>query len=253
MKTIQKHKRLLFLFLAVSILLSACGGKKEVAPVFNPDASFKQAAEKAKEGYYEEARKILEEVKAQDASGKYSPLAQIRIGDMYFEEGSYEEAAAEYERFLDIHSYHRYAYYAQYQLAMCYYRRIDTIDVSYGWARQALTEFEKLQTTYPRNPYMNVTESRIKECRNILAGFEFYVGEFYFKKESFNAAVLRFNQVLQKYPDSKKESDALYYLALSYKNLGDKDKAIEALNMLLDKHPTTRQADAAKKLMTTLK
>ena len=253
MKIIHKQKRLLFLFFAVSILFSACGGGKEVAPPFNPEASFKQAAEKAKEGYYEEARKILEEVKTQDASGKYSPLAQIRIGDMYFEEGSYEEAVAEYSRFLNVHPYHRYAYYSQYQLAMSYYRRVDTIDVSYGWAHQALAEFEKLQTTYPRNPYMNVTETRIKECRNILAEFEFYVGEFYFKKESFNAAAQRFTQVIQKYPDSKKEIDALYYLGVSYKNIDIKDKAIDALEMLIEKYPTTRRADEAKKLMATFK
>ncbi|MBI4838206.1 MAG: tetratricopeptide repeat protein [Nitrospirae bacterium] len=87
----------------------------------------------------------------------------------------------------------------------------------------------------------------------MLAEFEFYVGEFYFNKASFNAAAQRFTQVIQKYPDSKKEIDALYYLGLSYKNIDNKDKAIDALEMLLEKYPTTRQADEAKKLMATFK
>ncbi len=242
----------IFLLFVILLISSACSSKKAAvkpAPAFDGEAAFKQVNEKIKGRYYEEAREALEKIKAQDTSGKYAALAQIRIGDTYFEEGLYEEAIGEYERFLKMHPYHKYAYYAQYQLAMSYFRMIKTPDVSYGFAKKALNEFEKLQMLYPRNPYMDVTEGRIKACKNILAEHEFYVGRFYFKKGSYGAAKERFNNLLQSYPNSKKEIDALYYLGLSYANLGNKDKARETLMTLIEKYPSARESVEARKLI----
>jgi len=55
--------------------------------------------------------------------------------------------------------------------------------------------------------------------------------------------------MLRKYPDSKDESDALYFLGLSYKNMGDKEKAIVALNALIYKFPATKLSAEAKGLI----
>jgi len=165
------------------------------------------------------------------------------------EDGWYDEAIVEYESFLDIHPYHKYAPYAQYKIAMSYFNRIRTVDVSYSWARKALNEFRKLQERYPRNPYMDSIDSRMRTCNRYLAEYEFYVGNFYFKKESYQAAAQRFDGMLREYPDSKKESEALYYLGLSYKNMGDKEKAIVSLSALIDKFPATRLSAEAKGLI----
>lgn len=246
------YKKIFLLFI-ILLLGSACSSKKTaVKPAaFEAEAAFREVNEKIKGRYYKEAREALENIKTQDTSGRYAALAQIRIGDTYFEEGLYEEAAAEYERFLKIHPYHKYAYYAQYQLAMSYFRMIKTADVSYGFARRALKEFENLQMLYPRNPYMDVIEGRIRVCKNILAEYEFYVGQFYFKKGSYNAAKERFNQLLQNYPGSKKEIDTFYYLGLSYAHLGNRDKAREVLIALIEKYPAAKQSGEARKLIAS--
>ena len=60
---------------------------------------------------------------------------------------------------------------------------------------------------------------------------------FYFKKGSYEAAANRFNGILAKYPGSKHESDTLYYLGLSYENMGQRDKAVDTLTTLIDKFP----------------
>ena len=201
---------------------------------------------------YEEAREILENIRVKDASRKYATLAKLRIADTFFEDKSYEEAAVEYESFLDVHNRHRYASYAQFKLAMCYFKRIKAVDVSYSWAKRALDEFKKLQQNYPRNPYLDITDERIKVCNRILAGFELYVGRFYFKKGSFNAAVLRFNNILQIYPGSAIEPDALYYIGISYKNLGQQVKAETALNSLIEKYPSMKISSKAKEVLASI-
>jgi outer membrane protein assembly factor BamD len=253
MQTIKKLKlaiKYLFPCIVLFLVFSCKTALKE--PSFEPEASLEKANELIKTGYYEDAREILEEIKAKDASQKYATIAKLRIADSYLDDELYEEAAVEYESFLNIHPYHKYSPYAQYKLAVTYFRRIKTVDVSSSWAQKALEEFEKLQRKYPRNPYMDITDSRIQACKRILAEYQFYVGKFYFKKGSYKAASGRFNDLLETYPDSKKEPEALFFLGLSYKNMGEEGKAKSALSLLIEKFPTIKLSNEAREHISHL-
>jgi outer membrane protein assembly factor BamD len=248
--------RQLIVYIFVMLLFCGCALKKAALKepsLYDAGARFEDVNEKIGKRDYEKAREILEDIKARDASKEYYALAQIRIGDTYFEEGEYEEAISVYEAFLELHTYHKYAPYAQYQIAMSYYKRISGADTSYSLAKLALAQFEKLQKQYPRNPYMEITEKRIKVCKDTLAEYELYVGKFYMKKGSYTAAAERFNALLQLYPDSSAESEALYNLGIAYKQMGDKEKAIDALTRLNEKFPTLKLAQQARELLVSLK
>jgi len=240
-----------FLFLLLILIVSCSKGKKDTS-FFDPAEMLKEADELISKEQYEKAREILEDIRVRDTSRKFATIARLRIADTFFEDESYEEAAVEYESFLSVDPLHRYASYAQFKLAMCYFKRIKSVDVSYSWAKRALDEFEKLQYNYPRNPYLDIAEERIKVCKRILAEFELYVGRFYFNKGSFNAAVLRFNNILGTYPGSAHEPDALYYIGMSYKNLGQQDKAEEALKSLIEKYPAMDISGKAKEVLASI-
>lgn len=246
--------RKIFILFILLLLLPACSSKKDTVKKtspFDPVAAFQEANEKIKKRRFQEAREILGTVQRKDISGEYAKVAQVRIGDTYFKEELYEEAAVEYEHFLRVHSYHKYAVYAQYQLAMTFFKRIGTVDVSYETAQRALNEFEKLLRRYPRNPYISIVENRIRACKNILAEYEYYVGEFYFKKGSFRAAAGRFSGLLQAYPESNIVPETLYYLGISYQNLGERDNALEALSRLIEKYPTTSLSKDAEEIIAS--
>ena len=165
----------LFLFTGCTFFREAIKEKP-----YDVEESFEEANNLLKDGFTEKARELFETILAKDSSRKYSTLARVRIGDTFFEDEYYDEAIAEYESFLNIHPYHKYAPYAQYKVAMSYFNRVKTVDVSYSWARKALDEFRKLQERYPRNPYMDSIDSRMRTCNRYLADYEFYVGNFYF-------------------------------------------------------------------------
>jgi outer membrane protein assembly factor BamD len=248
-KLISFLKRILLNF---TILLFVFGCASNTAAVkesqpFKPEESLKKANDLIERGSYEEAREILENVKAKDASQQYAALAKLRIADTYFENESYEEAASGYKTFLETDPYNKYASYAQYKLAMSFFKQVRTIDISYSTVQKALEEFERLQRNYPRNPYMDVTENRIKACQHMLAEYEFYVGSFYFKKGSYEAAAQRFNNLLNHYPGVMKEPEALYYLGLSYENMGQTGQAIKTFKILTDKFPSLELSKEAKK------
>jgi len=243
----------IILFLAVSVFVIACAGKEVREAALEPAVAFQKAEDLMGHGNYEEARKVLEGIRSVDASQQYSTLARLRIADTYFDEELFEEAVMEYESFLDTYPAGKYASYAQYKLAMSFFRQIKTADISYSVAQRALREFEKLRKNYPRNPYMEVTDERIKACQRLLAEYEFYVGSFYFKKGSYEAAARRFDGLLKNYPDSVQEAETLYYLGLSYKNLGKKEQAIDTLSALIGKFPSIKFSIDAKGVIASLK
>jgi outer membrane protein assembly factor BamD len=250
----RQAKHFFFFFLILSIC--SCSGKPAaVKPgeTFEPEKAFEKANELLEKKDYEEARTAFLEIKNRDTSRKFAPLAQLKIADSYVKEEEFEPAIAEYRRFLEAYPDHKYAAYAQYQIASVYFDQIEGPERGYSGAAKALEEFEKLKKLYPRNPYREVIDIKIQKCRNVIANYNFLVGEFYYKKGSFNAAVNRFAGILKTYPDYQREPEVLFYIGMSYKNLGQKDKASEYFNRLVEKYPNNKISAGAKKELAKIK
>ncbi len=240
----------LLLFFSVS-----CFGKSALKQpeTFDPEKAFTKANEQLDGKDYEAARAAFLEVKNRDFSRKFAPLAQLKIADSYMKEDEPELAIGEYQKFLDAYPDNQFASYAQYQIAMVYFNQIEGPERGYSGAAKALEEFEKLKKRYPRNPYKEEIELKIQKSRNIIAEYEYLVGEFYYKKGSYNAALGRFEELLKKYPDYKGEASVLFLTGMSCGNLKQKDKALEYLTRLIEKYPNDLSAKEAKKELAKIK
>lgn len=75
---------------------------------------------------------------------------------------------------------------------------------------------------------------------------QFWIGDIYFKKRQYEAAILAYEDVVKKYPDSSKVPDALLKQGLAFQELGDKIDAKIILENLIKKYPNTDQAKTAK-------
>lgn len=240
----------LSMVVAVMMFLQGCGGagkgvKGEEA--FAPEKQLAKADKLVDDKEFDAARKVLLEVKNRDTSKKYAPLAQLKIADSYIKEKEVDPGIEEYRKFLELYPDNQYASYAQYQIAMAYFSQIESPDRGSGAAHKALKEFLKLKELYPRNPYREVLDLRIEKCRTIIADGELLVGEYYYKKESYSAAVNRLEGLLKQYPDYKRADEALLLLGRSYKALKMNDKAQEVFKQLVAKYPSSRSAQEAKK------
>ena len=248
------------IFIKLSLVFSllfifSCSGKVNVKPSgeFNVEKSFEKANKQIDDKEFEEARANLIEIKNRDLSRKYAPLAQLRIADSYVKEGDPDLAVAEYRKFAEMYPDHRQAAYAQYQIAMIYYNQIESPERGYGGAARAAAEFEKLRKDFPRNPYKDLIDIRIEKCRNTMAEYEFLVGDFYMKKGSYSAAIGRFESLLKKFPDYKKQDSVLLNLGLSYKKTGQKEQSESSLKLLIEKYPGSPLSSAAKKELSSLR
>jgi outer membrane protein assembly factor BamD len=248
-----------YLFFVLSVLLLflsvSCAGKSAVKPPerFDSEKTFIQANDLLEKKSYEEARALFLEVKNRDLTKKFAPLAQLKIADSYVKGEESELAIPEYQKFLDSYPENQYASYAQYQIAMVYFDQIEGPERGYSGAAKALEEFEKLKRLYPRNPYKEDIELKIQKCKNIIAEYEFLVGDFYYKKGSYAAAVGRFEIVLKKYPGYKGEAMVLFLTGKAYEKLKQNDKASEYFSRLVEKYPNDKLVKDAKQELTIIK
>jgi tol-pal system protein YbgF len=82
---------------------------------------------------------------------------------------------------------------------------------------------------------------------------QFWIGEIYFQKKDYERSILEYEKVVTKYPEGDKVPAALLKQALAFSELGDKTNARNLLRRVVERYPTSDQADMAKKKLEALK
>lgn len=182
----------------------------------------------------------------------YDPKVILKRAEAYYEKKEYIEATGEYQHFMDLHPLHEWADYALFKLGMSYFRQIGTIDRDPEPVQKAMGAFQRLLSVYPHTKYAEEAQEKIKAFKEALAQYQLYVGHFYYKKASYPAAIARFKQVLETYPDIPATAEALYYLGLTYYHQGSDSEATASLQDLLTRYPRTPYREEARRLLTRL-
>jgi outer membrane protein assembly factor BamD len=164
-------------------------------------------------GDYKKAIDSFEQLKDWYPFSKYAILAELRIADAHFFVEEYDDAVVAYEEFEQLHPRNEAIPYVIYQIGICHYNRIDTIDRDQTPAEKAVAAFQRLIKQYPNDPLSKLAQGHIDTSVKSLAGHEFYVGLFYYRTRHFEAALGRFKALITRYPDVGVHQKALSYIA----------------------------------------
>ncbi|MDX2252085.1 MAG: outer membrane protein assembly factor BamD, partial [Nitrospira sp.] len=176
----------------------------------------------------------------------------MKRGEAFFDKEEYSEALVEYNHFLDLHKTHVLAPYAAFKIGESHFKMAKSIDRDPEPLTKAITALERMRKDFPGSRYDAQAQQKIQECHEWLAQMHLFVGQFYYRRESYLAAAHRFEQIIKIYPDKPVAPDALYFLALSYHELGADDWAADNLTLLAEKYPTSKVAADGRTLMAKL-
>ena len=182
----------------------------------------------------------------------YDPNVIMKRGEAFFDKEEFVEAIVEYQHFLELHRAHQLAVYAQFRLAESHLRMARSIDRDPEPIQKAIAAFEKLRKDFPGSKYEAQALQRVGDCHDWLAQTHLFVGQFYYRRSSYLAAAHRFDLIMKDYPDKKVAPEALYYLALTYQELGANDWATEKLQLLAEKYPNSEVAGSGRRLLAKL-
>ncbi len=180
-------------------IFDAIGSKREPDP--SPQGMYEYASELLKKKKYEKAAEAFKKVKEEHPLSEYTPLAELRTGDATFHMKNYAEAIVLYEEFKKLHPLHPEVPYSIYQLGMCHFKQLPTVDRDQSETQKAVEQFRYLIENYPQSPHAAEGKKKLQTCRRQLADHEMYIARFYMRMDKYKAALGRFEGLLEKFPD----------------------------------------------------
>jgi outer membrane protein assembly factor BamD len=182
----------------------------------------------------------------------YDPNVIMKRGEAFFEKEEYAEAIVEYTHFLDLHRTHVLASYAVFRIGESQLKLTKGIQRDPSPIQKAVEAFERVRKDFPGSRYDGPALQKIQDCHDLLAQTHLFVGQFYYRRGSYLAAAHRFDQIMKLYPDKSDAPDALYFLALSYHDLGADDWASEKLTLLAEKYPDSAHSSEGRSLLAKI-
>lgn len=202
---------------------------------------------------YDKAIEKFNAIREQYPFDPMALVAAIKLGDTYFLKKDYVLAAGTYEDYFKAHPDEENIPYVLFRLGECYEKLSPSVDRDQANTIKGIERITYLKNRYPTNSYARESETRLKGFIQKLADRELYVGEFYVKTAQYNAAIIRLEDMLKRYPDSKNTDKALFYLTTAHRELGNQAKSDQYLDRLRKDYPKSIYARATVRERKTLK
>jgi outer membrane protein assembly factor BamD len=245
--------------LALATFLSGCGALNAINPfsgpshqAVKPDAStmsaeeiYNSGIEELRAGRYEKSVGQFDLVQQNYPYSAWASNAQLMEGFANYQNDSYSDAIAQLDHYISLHPMSNDTAYAYYLRALCFYEQIADIQRDQRGTLQAMTALQEVVNRYPDTPYARDASLKIDLCRDHLAGKEMLVGRYYERQHLYEAAVNRYQRVVQDFQTTNHVAEALERLTECYLKLGLVDQARKTASVLGYNYPGSQWYQAA--------
>lgn len=201
-------------------------------------------------GSFDSAIKTLERIEGRAAGTLLAQQATLDLAYAQYRTGERAAALATLDRFIKLHPSSPALDYALYLRGLVNFN--DTLGFLGSLAQQDLSErdqqasrdsyqaFKQLVTQFPQSRYAEDARLRMDYIVNALANYELHVARYYLRRSAFVAAANRAQQVVQEYPQSPANEEALFIMQLSYRFLGLEQLRADTERILKQNFPNSR-------------
>jgi outer membrane protein assembly factor BamD len=214
--------------LAVPLLISGCGDSdkdKPAGPAQPVEVLYNNGLDAMNTRRFSSAGDQFNTLEQNYPFSTWAVNAQIMQGYSLYLQNKYGDAIATLDRFIQLHPAHREIAYIYYLRALCYYEQIADIQRDQKGTEQAMAALQEVVTRFPNSPYANDARLKIDLCRDHLAGKEMEIGRYYQAQHLYQAAIGRFQRVVDDYQTTAHVPEALERIVEVYLALGLRDQA----------------------------
>ena len=232
--------------LIITILLSSCaifGEPTEVDETYG--LTDYEVFDKAKTAEFVKdwprAIAIYEKAEQKYPNSKLAPQFKLNLAYAYKEFYREDEAILMLDKFIRAYPNHPAMDYAYYLKGVVLFRdknifkEITMQDISDRDLSKLEQSFEALKIMtelFPNSEYYEDAINRMVYLMNKISEKELYVARYYMRKKAYLAALNRAKYVLENYPQSTHQEEALTIQISAYKNLGIEDLANDTKRVL---------------------
>lgn len=245
--------RPVLLVLLAALLLSGCSGIRKMFKGSDPNEGvpvaqlYARGHDQMVKGDWNDAITIYKRLVAQYPYGAYTEQALVETAYAQFKSGSNDDAISTIDRFIRTYPTHRNIAYLYYLRGLVNSNR-DTVFLQKVWKldasrrdlstpEQAYNDFKIVTDRYPNSRYAADARERMSALRDLFARHELDVALYYLRRGAYVAAADRATDVLQTYPGTANQNDAVAVMAEAYTRLGNKALADDARRVLEKNDP----------------
>lgn len=247
------------LALALALNLAACAGDKakdkqpstataeeidkkaaETAAKQKPvEEMYNKAAQLLDKASYVEAAHAFEDVDREYPYSQWATKAQLMSGYAYYKNLRYDDAIVAIDRFIELHPSDDNIAYAWYLKSLCYYEQITDVRRDQKMTEMALDSLRQVVSRFPDSKYAKDAALKIDLTMDHLAGKEMEIGRYYLFRKQYQAAINRFQNVVNNYQTTSQVPEALERLTEAYLALGIDDEARKTAAVLGYNYPNS--------------
>jgi outer membrane protein assembly factor BamD len=198
-------------------------------------------------GNWSSAVESYKRLVAQYPYGPYTEQALMETAYAQYKMGNNEDAISTIDRFIRTYPTHRNTVYMYYLRGLTNSSR-DTVFLQKVWKLdasrrdlatpvQAFNDFTIVSERYPNSRYAADARARMQELRNMFARHEIETALYYLRRGAWVAAADRAKYLLETYPQTIYQNDAVAALAEAYTRLGNTTLAADAKRVLQQNDP----------------
>ncbi len=150
---------------------------------------------------YAAALKYYSQLKDNYPFSPYALEAELSLADCHYLDEEWLQAAEAYKEFEAMHPRHEAIPYVLYNIGMADLNSYPSIDRPTGALEESYSYFARLRESFPGSEYAEKAADPMAQCRRLMAEHELYVGDFFFRTERYGAALLRYNEIIDKFSD----------------------------------------------------
>jgi outer membrane protein assembly factor BamD len=208
---------------------------------------YQKGHEQVMDGDWSSALTIYKRLVAQYPYGPYTEQALVETAYAQFKSGKNDDAISTIDRFIRTYPTHRNTVYMYYLRGLVNSNR-DTVFLQKVWAldasrrdlatpQQAYNDFKIVTERYPNSRYAADARQRMVALRNMFARHELDVALYYLRRGAWVAAADRAKYMLETYPQTEYQDDAVATLGEAYTRLGNTTLAADARRVLQQNDP----------------
>jgi outer membrane protein assembly factor BamD len=235
-------RRSSLVLLALLPLLAGCGGSKtegsgDKTPTGPVETLYNNGIDALNHQRYSSASDQFAAVEQNYPFSPWASHAQLMNGYTQYLQNHYTDAIGTLNRFIQLHPTSPDLAYAYYLRALCYYEQISDIQRDQKGTVDAMNALQEVVNRFPTTAYARDAQLKIDLCRDHLAGKEMAIGRWYQGQHFYEAAIGRFQTVVNDFQTTNHVPEALARLVEIYLALGLKDEAQKTAAVLGYNYP----------------
>ncbi len=242
-----KLKCVLLLIFPLVFSLSGCSSSKELSNLSAEDR-FEIGKERFDKKKYLDAIEDFKYILLQYPGSAVADDAQFYLAESYYNRGEYLLASSEYENLIQNYPSSEHVLMARYKIGLCYYNLSPKSQLDQTYTYKAIDALQGFIEYHPTSDLVSDAEKKIHELINKLAKGDYETGLFYMRREFYKAAMIYFDSVIERYPDSD-------YLELAYAGKiecllkrGDYNEVVKIAEEFERKFPSSELSEKVKRI-----